>query len=438
MTSSQFTFSGSGELTKDVVQQTSFTGITNILVQGYSSIGNEAFKRNGLIGEVTIGTSVNSIMRHAFKECGALSALNFEAPSNLQLIGQDAFMSTGIASLDFPESISNIGSFSFENCLQLSSVTFSGSSNLQIIDWNAFSRSKISTISIPASCIEFGYGIFMLCTNLTSIHFEDNTQLATIGYNAFYGCSSLTDITIPASVVRMGYDSASLQNGIFTDCTSLTSVTFEAGSQLNPEIFNPTNMFISTSLTNFSAPQNVLTAFGIDGPGSNISVGGKVVASVTLSTVAAPTTTVIAVKTGWNLISGTVNGATIEGDNISQVYLPSGAQYTEQSKNTEGKYVLEDASTCFWVKSSSNSEISHVHSGGAPSESTKLLSKGWNFIGNNVTNGTISNDSHDCQIFIYIYNPEAESYDQISPTAEIQINTGLIVYSSDNTELIIN
>lgn len=49
-----------------------------------------------------------------------------------------------------------------------------------------------------------------------------------------------------------------------------------------------------------------------------------------------------------------------------------------------------------------------------------------------------------CPYYIYypyvigLYNSEAESYEQISPTAEIQINTGLIVHSSENTELIIN
>ena len=43
-------------------------------------------------------------------------------------------------------------------------------------------------------------------------------SVTTIGYNTFYGCSSLTNVTIPNSVTSIGY-------GAFDGCSSMTSVT---------------------------------------------------------------------------------------------------------------------------------------------------------------------------------------------------------------------
>ena len=53
---------------------------------------------------------------------------------------------------------------------------------------------------------------------------------------AFYGCTSLTSITIPSGVTSIG-------NNTFNGCTSLTSITVEATTPptLGLNVFNNTN-----------------------------------------------------------------------------------------------------------------------------------------------------------------------------------------------------
>ena len=75
----------------------------------------------------------------------------------------------------------------------------------------ATSSSSVSgTVTIPSS-INIGGTVY----SVTSIG----------GFGAFNGASSLTSITIPASVTTIG-------TYAFNNCSSLTSITFEAGSQL--------------------------------------------------------------------------------------------------------------------------------------------------------------------------------------------------------------
>jgi len=64
-------------------------------------------------------------------------------------------------------------------------------------------------------------------TKYVSFDFSGSTA-TSIGSSAFFGCTSLTGITIPDSVTWIG-------GSAFRGCTSLTSVTFATGSNIDSD-----------------------------------------------------------------------------------------------------------------------------------------------------------------------------------------------------------
>ena len=92
-----------------------------------------------------------------------------------------------------------------------------------------FYQSDLRSVVIPTNVTTVGYSAFKRCSSLTTVTFEKESQLKTIGgdyyYGAFSDCTALTSIEIPASV-------ETIEASAFMNCSSLTTITFEKGSQL--------------------------------------------------------------------------------------------------------------------------------------------------------------------------------------------------------------
>ena len=80
---------------------------------------------------------------------------------------------------------------------------------------------SLTSVTIPASVTSIGRQAFHGCSDLTSVTIPAN--VTSIGYWAFESCTSLTSITIPASVTSIG-DLA------FGACSSMTTIMVDAGN----------------------------------------------------------------------------------------------------------------------------------------------------------------------------------------------------------------
>ncbi len=99
-----------------------------------------------------------------------------------------------------------------------------GNTPVTRIGGHAFSANKnIISVVIPEGVTRIGNNVFDGCENLTSVTLPQS--LTTIADKAFRDCTALTSITIPAAVTKIGEDP--MDPYVFYGCSSLTSITVD-------------------------------------------------------------------------------------------------------------------------------------------------------------------------------------------------------------------
>ncbi|MBQ7699684.1 MAG: leucine-rich repeat domain-containing protein [Clostridia bacterium] len=133
-----------------------------------------------------------------------------------------------------------------------------------VIDEDAFRESDITSIVIPWTVTKIDEDAFVDCKDLSSVTLSEG--LRYISTSAFYGCAALKSITLPASIERIAsyafrfcsaleevviLGDTTLDNNVFSDCESLSSITFkspgaipyELGSNICPQASLKTLIF---------------------------------------------------------------------------------------------------------------------------------------------------------------------------------------------------
>lgn len=163
----------------------------------------------------------------------SLSSVEFENGSSLCSVGRFAFLDcNNLSSITLPAAVSIIGFGAFSGCTNLSNIAIEGSATSMMIETVSkddlsysggsgtpyryndnveeygtfYGCLSLSTISLPSRLTDIGNYSFYGCTALKTIKFSENATLATIGDYGFYDCPMLhtVDMSNCNQVTKIG------------------------------------------------------------------------------------------------------------------------------------------------------------------------------------------------------------------------------------------
>lgn len=202
------------------------------LPQGVLTIGDKLFAACTNLCTVTLPATLTGVGIHVFEDCNKL----------LQLTNLSAVTLTGLptytevrTSTDIPfassiESSNDKGAvlatingteylFGYrgtEAVLDLSDFHFTA-----VFDCALTANKTLTEITFPASLVEIGDSAFAECSSLSKITFAAGSRLTTIGVAAFESCRGLSNLTLPESLESIGYRA-------FCGCESLSELALPA------------------------------------------------------------------------------------------------------------------------------------------------------------------------------------------------------------------
>lgn len=199
---SNATFTETGKIVPERIFQ-NCKNLQHVDLSNMTEIGKWAFN-NCALTEITIPASVTIIREEAFKDCSALTTLKFEAgtsESEKELVLKDgAFLDCGNMDLAddgvLPSRIISIADHTFKQC-------------------------GITKLTLPTNEKLTGVKCKLEFNGVQTDNMGD------LGYGAFFGCSKLTDLTIPANVTVINevvFQNCNLKNVTFKDATKITEI----------------------------------------------------------------------------------------------------------------------------------------------------------------------------------------------------------------------
>lgn len=208
-----------------VLGRRAFEGCTKLesvtLPNALTNIEDYAFHGCNRLKSLSLPNTLQSIGYEVFMDCYQLQSITL--PLSMKSIGGDAFrFCTSLTSILIPEFVTNIGSQAFGGCNSLESVIFDNSV-LAIGEYTFVDCSYLKNVEL-GKITSIANWAFKGCTSLEKIVIPNSVE--SLG-RAFIGCSALKSVIIGTGVKSLdGYKWTG--EGVFTNCTKLTSVEIKS------------------------------------------------------------------------------------------------------------------------------------------------------------------------------------------------------------------
>ena len=196
------------------------------------------------ITRVVIEEGCESIGTYAFNNFAAISELEFPETS-LKTIRRSAFHNTGLKKVYLPDSVETLEPLSFSGCEKLKEISF-GNGIETIPQSLCTGNTALEKIVFSPSCKTVEGSAFKDCYSLKDANLE---HLERIESSAFIKCAF--------TEVRFGKALKYMQTNVFANCSKLTSIIFEEGTE--PE--EVSNLFLSGTPYYNSIPSGLYTMF---------------------------------------------------------------------------------------------------------------------------------------------------------------------------------
>ena len=214
------------------------------------TIGNGAFYECRDLERIALPSALQTLSSVTFYNCTALSEVTF--PASLKTIESSAFSGCrNLSEVELPASLTTIESSVFHLCINLKTVSYDGS----LEQWSRITADNdVLGYSCPSLVMSDYTAQFILVKNgfldpppktvtITKYTGTESTVIlpstinswpvTKIGEAAFQDNTTITSVTIPASVTEIGANA-------FADCTNLTSVNYKGDwSNLTIQSGNP-------------------------------------------------------------------------------------------------------------------------------------------------------------------------------------------------------
>ncbi|MBQ8684020.1 MAG: leucine-rich repeat protein [Clostridia bacterium] len=269
-----------------------------IVGEGLTAVGYGLFNGFTALTSVSLPSTLVSIDGESFRGCTALK--NIEIPYGVTTLGYGAFWGAGLESVVIPESVTSIKNYVFYRCKSLVSAEIYGSTAYKVgskvyratgarmfsecsaltnivlgdvitlLNTYTFHGAALTEFTVPAR-VKFIYdAAFHSNTKMTKFVMEEGVTY--LGWAALFGCSNLTDVTIPETItggniatwafgactslesIELPSKLTSLKKRTFSGCTSLKSIELPAGvTTLGDRVFIGCTSLESIKLSNITA-----------------------------------------------------------------------------------------------------------------------------------------------------------------------------------------